>query len=330
MSFRAETHDRGGNKIYTLHDDATGASASILPSYGLNLFDLRLPSAGLVRPVLVAADDFAEKPSHPARSGTPILFPFPNRIRDGRFTFHGRQFQLPATNGPNAIHGFAMEASWDVIEHRAAALEAVLVGRYQISKHSPEKRPLWPTDAVLHVRFGLAGRRLSMSVTISNPTADDLPYGFGIHPYFRLPFWPGGDLAKTRVILPANKFWALKDFLPTGEIRPVDARLDFRAGQPKKGLKLDDVLTGLQFMEKRGTARLADLEKGAEFHLTFDDGFRELVVYTPADRQDVIAVEPYTQTTDAINLQSRGIDAGLRVLKHGQQDAFLITMETAG
>jgi aldose 1-epimerase len=330
VSFRAETHDRGGNKVYTLHDDATGASAAILPSYGFNLFDLRLPSAGLVRPVLVAVDDFAEKPSHPARSGTPILFPFPNRIRDGRFTFQGRQFQLPATNGPNAIHGFAMEATWDVIEHKAAADEAFLVGRYQISKHSPDKRPLWPTDAVLQIRFSLAGRRLSMSITISNPTADDLPYGFGIHPYFRLPFWPGGDLAKTRVILPASKFWVLKDFLPNGEIRPVDARLDFRAGQPLMGLKLDDVLTGLEFVEKRGTARLADLEKGAEFHLTFDDGFRELVVYTPSNRPDVIAVEPYTQTTDAINLQSRGLGAGLRVLAHGQQDNFLITMETVG
>jgi aldose 1-epimerase len=330
VSFRAETHDRGGNAIYTLHDDATGASASILPSYGFNLFDLRLPSAGLVRPVLVAADDFAEKPSHPARSGTPVLFPFPNRIRDGAFTFQGRQFHLPPTNGPNAIHGFAMEAAWDVIEHKATADEAVLVGRYQISKNSPDKSPLWPADAVLQIRFGLAGRRLAMNVAISNPAADDLPYGFGIHPYFRLPFWPGGNPAKTRVILPASKFWVLKDFLPTGELKPVDPRLDFRGGQPLHGLKLDDILTGLEFVAKGGTARLADLEKEAEFHLKFDSGFRELVVYTPSNRSDVIAVEPYTQTTDAINLQSRGVDAGLRVLKHGQQDAFLITMETLG
>ena len=223
-----------------------------------------------------------------------------------------------------------MEAAWDVIEHKVTADEAVLVGRYQISKNSPDKSPLWPADAVLQIRFGLAGRRLAMNVTISNPAADDLPYGFGIHPYFRLPFWPGGNPAKTRVILPASKFWVLKDFLPTGELKPVDPRLDFRGGQPLHGLKLDDILTGLEFVAKGGTARLADLEKEAEFHLKFDGGFRELVVYTPSNRSDVIAVEPYTQTTDAINLQSRGVDAGLRVLKHGQQDAFLITMETLG
>ena len=330
MSFRIDTQNRGGNTVYSLYDDATGSSAAILPSYGFNLFDLRLPLAGEVRRVLVAPADFAEHPSHPARSGTPILFPFPNRIRDARFTFQGRSFRLPATNGPNAIHGFAMSATWDVVEHRATSDQAFLVGRYQISKNSPEALPLWPADAVLQVRYSLAGRRLSMNVTISNPTADDLPYGFGIHPYFRLPFEPGGDPEKTRLILPASKYWPLKDFLPTGEIQPVNPRLDFRIGQPIKGLRLDDVLTGLEFPGERGVARLVDLDKKAEFRLTFDRGVRELVVFTPSNQPDVVAVEPYTQTTDAINLQPQGIDAGLRVLKHGENDTLQITMETQG
>jgi aldose 1-epimerase len=331
MSFRIETHDRGGNTVFSLHDDTTGSSASILPSYGFNLFDLRLPLGGEVRPVLVAAADFPDHPSHPARNGTPILFPFPNRIRDARFTFQGRSFQLPATNGTNAIHGFAMGAAWDVVEHKATSTEALLLGRYQISKHSPDARPMWPADAVLQVAYSLAGCRLSMRVMISNPSADDLPYGFGIHPYFHLPFAPGGDPEKTRLILPASKYWPLKDFLPTGEIEPVNRRLDFRAGQPIKGLKLDDVLTGLVFPgdpAERGVARLVDQDKKAEFHLTFDRGFRELVVFTPSNPPDVVAVEPYTQTTDAINLQPQGIDAGLRVLKHGESHRFQIDMET--
>jgi aldose 1-epimerase len=330
MSFRIETEVRGGGTVYGLHDDASGASAAILPSYGFNLFDLRLPLAGQIRAVLVSAADFADHPGHPAGNGTPILFPFPNRIRDGRFTFQGKNYQLPATNGPNAIHGFAMAAAWDVIEHQATASEAFLVGRYQLSKHSPKAGPLWPTDAVLQVRYSLAGRRLSMTVTVSNPTAVDLPYGFGIHPYFRLPFPPGGNLGRTQVILAASKYWVLKDFLPTGDVRPVDARLDFRQGLPIEGLKLDDVLTGLEYHERRGAARLVDQDKKGEFRLTFDDGIRELVVYTPPNKPDVLAVEPYTQTTDAINLHAKGVDAGLRILGHGRQDMLTIAMETIG
>jgi aldose 1-epimerase len=329
MSFRVESKTVGTQTVCSLHDDDAGASAHVLASYGFNLYDLRLPVAGQVRPVLVSAADFVEHPSHPGRNGTPILFPFPNRIRDGRFTFQGRDYQIPAGNGPNAIHGFAITSVWDIIELKATAQEAFVVGRYQISKQSPESVACWPTDAVLQVRYALAGRRLSMTVTVSNPTAHELPYGFGIHPYFRLPVPPGGDVARTQVILPASKYWVLKDFLPTGEVRGVDARLDFRTGQPRKGLKLDDVLTGLSFEGDRGIARLVDQDNKAEIRLEFDRAIRELVVYTPPDAADVLAVEPYTQTTDAINLQPRGVDAGLRVLQHGQQQTLEIAMMSA-
>ncbi len=330
MPFRVATQAHGQRTVYSLHDDGTGAMAAVLPSYGFNMFDLRLPVAGEVRSVLASAADFADNPGHPAGNGTPILFPFPNRIKDGRFAFQGRTYKLPATNGPNAIHGFAVAAAWDVVEHKATADSADIVGRYQISKQSPEAHNMWPADAVLQVRYSLSGRRLSMTVTVSNPTADDLPYGFGIHPYFRLPFPPGGDLARTQVVLAASRYWVLKEFLPTGEIKPVDARLDFRTGQAIKGLRLDDVLTGLEFHDRRGVARLVDLDKKGEFRLTFDDGIRELVVYTPPGKPDVLAVEPYTQTTDAINLQTQGIDAGLRILGHGHQETFTLTMETVG
>ena len=37
--------------------------------------------------------------------------------------------------------------------------------------------------------------------------------------------------------------------------------------------------------------------------------FRELVVFTPEHRQ-AFCLEPYTCTTDAVNLQSRGLDTG--------------------
>jgi len=205
-----------------------------------------------------------------------------------------------------------------VVEHRATTDEAFLIGRFQLSKQAPEVCDHWPADAVIQVRYGLSGRRLTMTTTISNPTAVDLPYGFGIHPYFRLPFAPGGDLGRTRIVIPASKTWTLKDFLPTGEIVPVDDRLDFRRGKPIEGLKLDDVLTDLEHDGAEGVCRLIDLEKGGE------------VVFPPPAKPDVIAIEPYTQTTDAINLQAKGFDAGLRVLGHGRSDVLTLSMQTRG
>jgi len=330
MAYRVETEDRGGRTVYTLRDTTSGASASVLPSYGFNLFDLRLPAAGEVRRIIVASDDFATNPTSPGRNGTPILFPFPNRIREGKYTFGGKAYEIPVGGKVHAIHGFAIAANWDVAAQGTTAEEAFLVGRYHLAMQSPEMRPFWPSDAILKVRYALSGRRLTLTVNVTNPTDQDLPYGFGIHPYFRLPS-ASKDTAKGKLILPASEYWPLEGSLPTGKREPVDVRLDFREGQPMAGLKLDDVLTGLAFERDRCTCRLVDEALGAEFRLGFDRHFRDLVVFTPPFGEGtLIAVEPYTQTTDAINLQARGVDAGLRVLGHGESETMGITMETVG
>jgi aldose 1-epimerase len=331
MRFRVSTETRDGGVVHRLHDDQSGASASVLPAFGFNLFDLQLPVGGKVRPVLASYPDWADNPRDFGRNGTPVLFPFPNRIALGRYRFGDRDFQLPAASGQHAIHGFAIRARWEVVEHRADENGAWILGRYQISRQSPDSLAFWPTDAVLQIRYHLAGQTLTLEATVSNPTAVDLPYGFGIHPYFRLPIDPAGDPHKTRITLPASQYWVLDGYIPTGERRDVDARLDFRNGQPNAGLKLDDVLTGIDPAAER-VCRLQDQNLGAnaEFRLGFDSHIRELVVFTPPNSPGVISIEPYTQTTDAINLAARGIDGGLRVLSHDQSETLVITMQTSG
>src|SRR4029077_10506391 len=103
MAHKINTESRGGRTVYTLVEDESGASASILPSYGFNLFDLRLPAAGAVRRVVEAAADFPENPVKPARNGIPVLFPYPNRIKQGTFTFGGKSYSLPINSGAHSI-----------------------------------------------------------------------------------------------------------------------------------------------------------------------------------------------------------------------------------
>lgn len=330
MRYRTSTGRLKGGLVHLLHDDETGARASVLPAFGFNLFDLRLPLAGEPRRVIVAEKGWEDAPRQAGRNGIPILFPFPNRIKDGAFAFGGKNYQLPINSKPHAIHGFAIQADWEVLAHEADDSGAFVTGRYQISRQSPDLRAHWPTDAVLEVRYTLTGRRLAMDIHVTNPTADPLPYGFGIHPYFQVPLEPGGDLEKTRITLPASETWALEDYVPTGERKPVGARLDFREGKPIAGLKLDDVLTGLSYEGDVGRCRLKDLALDAEVFLEFDRAFRELVVFNPPGSPDQISVEPYTQTTDAINLANRGIDGGLRILEHGRHDHLRLAIVSSG
>ena len=330
MSTRVDQADRNGRTIYTLVDEDSGASASITPSYGFNLFDLRLPAKGEVRRVIVATDDFAANPQKPARNGIPILFPFPGRVRDGRYSFEGKDYKLfIEPDKVHAIHGFAHNVAWDVVDSGATDQGAFLLGRFQISRNAPNRLDSWPTDAVLTVRYALAGRRLDMTVTVNNPTERDLPFGFGIHPYFRLPF-EAKNPARGRLVLPASEMWTLDASLPTGERVPVDPRVDFRGGVSTLGRNLDDALTGLTFDEGRCVCRLVDDDLQCETVLSFDHNFRDLIVFVPPHDDTLVAVEPYTQVPDAINLQARGVDAGLRVLKPSESTTMRISIETVG
>src|SRR5438552_3379996 len=75
----------------------------VCPSLGFNAY--RWQGGG--QELLYRSPQFFTE-NKPTRSGFPILFPFPNRIRDGRFTWEGKSYELP-TNDPaskNAIHGF--------------------------------------------------------------------------------------------------------------------------------------------------------------------------------------------------------------------------------
>src|SRR6266436_4622520 len=97
--------------IYTLAGH--GQYAEVWPAFGFNCFSCKIQGAdGLFD--LLYSDPTLFADGQPTRSGVPILFPFPNRIRDGRFTWAGHTYQLPL-NDPaqkNAIHGFACRVPW--------------------------------------------------------------------------------------------------------------------------------------------------------------------------------------------------------------------------
>src|SRR5947207_8059213 len=68
---------------------AAGAAAEWLPSLGCNCIRWQIGGRDLLyAPPL---DELAERPT---RGGVPILFPFPNRIRNGQFTWDGREYHL--------------------------------------------------------------------------------------------------------------------------------------------------------------------------------------------------------------------------------------------
>jgi aldose 1-epimerase len=300
--------------------DGHGGCLEVWPALGFNAYRWAVQAGGLKELLYADPDLFGTGKS--TRSGIPVLFPFPNRIRAGTFTWNDRTYQLPLTGdgGKSAIHGFACRSAWHVIDEGADANSAWLTGEFQLGRDAPAALPCWPADARLRSTHRLLDNRLRIEATVDSADAKPLPFGLGYHPYFALAAF-GGEQAI--VLATGQRFWELQDNLPTGVQRPVEGPRDLRAGVPMSGLTLDDVLTDLAAAPDdavSGVGLLGVIRNpagGAALRLYGSPDFRELVAFTPPHRQ-AICLEPYTCTTDAINLQQAGIDAGWKVLPPGQ------------
>lgn len=315
--------------IITIADPSTGAAARIAPGLGFNCFSFTVPNAtgpratapqatgphaGGALETLWAAENFTAGTERPSGSGIPLLFPFPGRIRGGKFTFQGRQWSLPGDDGRgNAIHGFVLNRPWRVAEKSASRV----VGVFQASEVDDEILRHWPADFRLSVSYEVRGTTLASEIVVENCGNGDLPCGFGTHPYFRVPL--GGPSADDCLVtVPAREYWPLEGLLPTGKRVAAGGAYDLAAGLMFAQTKFDDVFTGLSFAGGKCAASLADPGSGRRLIMTFDDSFRECVVYNPPHRQ-AICLEPYTCVPDAYALGEQGHETGLRVLRPGER-----------
>jgi aldose 1-epimerase len=296
----------------TLHDDQSGATAKILVNYGFNCYSFRPAPTGEPIEVLWAAPDFEEGQGKPSHSGIPILFPFAGRLRGSHLTYQGEAYPLGSDDGRgNAIHGFVLNRPWRIVEHAPHRL----VGEFQASRDEPGLLHRWPADFRLTVAYELSSGGLSCEIGVSHPGDGPLPFGLGLHPYFRLP-WVGEGADDYRLTVPAAEYWELTNMLPSGRRLPAVGARALTAGLRFANTHLDDVFTGLSYADGVCRALLSDANGGRTLEVAFDDSFRDCVVYNPPHRE-AICIEPYTCVPDAFALAERGIETGLRVLQPG-------------
>jgi aldose 1-epimerase len=308
--YSISSEERGGAEIYILRE-GENAYAEVAPSLGNNCFAF---SAGV--PVLepVAFEEFRQRPTS---YGIPILFPFPNRIRDGEFSFRGRKY---AVNPPR--HGFVRDKAWKVDATGASNEDGAWI-KSSIDAEDYYEQILgqFPFPFRLEVTYRLKESQLEMLTTARNTGNQDMPAGYGIHPYFRKP-----DSGTVQV--PAGKRWELADSLPTGNLLDVEGSYDLRRPSDLGSLSLDDIFTDVSAdPDGRSRCNLSDDQDGSKVVVEFDPKeFPDVVVYTPPAPRRAICIEPNTCPTDAFNLQERGVESNLLVIGPGQAVDFKVTI----
>lgn len=236
------------------------------------------------------------------------LMPWPNRIRDGRYTFDGREQQLPINEVERgtALHGLVRWVPWQLVEHTGDTVtQQVLV--------YPQQG--WDGTVRCTISHRVSERGLTVLIGCENVGDTAVPFGYAAHPYFTL----GQDSVDEIVIsAPASSYLEVDDRLLPVAVRPVDGLPeDLRTEAPLGTRNFDTAFTDLALDQEFQAWRIRLSRGDRETYLWGDSQHRWIQIYTGADRRDLgLAVEPMTCGPDAFNTEATS--TGLIVLQPGE------------
>ena len=266
------------------YEIAAAGSTAVVTESGAALRHLDRHGVDLV-------DGFADDAMSSGGRGQ-LLMPWPNRIRDGRYSFAGRDLQLGLTDPSrgNASHGLARWAAWTVEEHTATSVS--LVYRLMAQSGYP-----WTLD--LHVLYDLSADGLVVTQTATNLSREPAPYASGAHPYLAV----GDAIEGLELMLPARSRVLVDDRQLTIGSEPVSGAYDFTVQRRVGDAVLDDGFGDLVHADGRATVTLVDPGSDRGVALWVDEHHHWLQVFTPPSQgsRPGLAVEPMTAPADAFN-----------------------------
>ena len=240
-------------------------------------------------------DGFGPQEICPGSAGQ-VLAPWPNRIRDGEYTFAGerRQLSLSEPARHNAIHGLVNWQAWRCVAHTS---DSVTV-EYELPP-----QPGYPWPLLLRTRWSVGADGLEGSHEAVNIGAEPCPFGLATHPYLRLTGVPVDDLwlrvpARSRLLLDSR-------LLPIGAAKVAGGDHDFTALRRIGPAVLDTAFGDLEPDDDgRSTVTLSTVDGGALVEVWAESAFAWWQVYTgdtlPGKRRRrSVAIEPMTCPPDA-------------------------------
>ena len=191
------------------------------------------------------------------------MVPFAGRVRDGRFTFAGRDHRLPRTMPPHAIHGVGLDGPWEILDDRTLATE---LGAG------------WPFGGRAVQRFELEPDHLT--ITLELHAREPMPGAVGWHPWFRRRL----ESADARIVLEAGAMLR----------REPDGIAGRERIAPTAG-PWDDCFTDLRTppaIEWPGVLRL-EIDSTCQFWVVFDEEPQGICVEPQTEPPNELNHEPH-------------------------------------
>lgn len=208
--------------LYTLRNP-NGLVAQ-LTNYGAKIVSLYVPAADGSRRDVVLGFNTLEEWQTKETYFNAIIGRVANRIKDGRFTLEGKQYQLATNNGTNHLHGGNCgfnEHVWDVVGQTA----------YSISfhYHSKDGEESYPGNVDVFVTYRLT-RDNALEITYEGKTDKTTLLALTNHAYFNLSGEGTPSVNDHTLQVFADQYTPFDDTAcPVGEIHDVEGTpMDFR------------------------------------------------------------------------------------------------------
>ena len=273
---------------------------SIAPEYGSNLFRFRFGEHDLIYtdPELLTKREF---------TGTFVLWPFPNRVRDKRYTYQGQRYSLENVHRPGGyptlIHGLVFDRPWHYTQP-VIGPDAVSVTTYvDVNPDSPYYSA-YPFDSRLSLTYTLSGTELTDDLS---GTQSECSYATVWLCHASLLLYLCRQTRTYFSVFQHKRSWKqMMRCSRQGRIFDVNkvmyAMYDLREPVPVDFLKLDHVYTRLN----KPALSIVDYKTLAmQLHISATDDFTHVVIFTP-QQPPSFCIEYQTCSTDAINLHHQG------------------------
>jgi aldose 1-epimerase len=285
-----------------LHVYSNRMSCRIYPNLGGSLQELiidNLPVIDGIIPDEKGLEDYRNS------FKSSLLFPFPNRVKDGAFDFGEKSYQLEINDNTfnHAIHGLVHDQSFTLHQEAGNPEKARVDLRYR----AEGSHPGFPFAYELRLRYSFSNLgEVRLGFELINTGHQAFPFGLGWHPYFS-----SSNLSESWLSLEALDHFICPERMIPEEKEEAGLSPRFKIGD----LTFDD---GYSLVRPRCAFDTPDYRLALSFD-SEEESF--LQIYTPPHRKS-LAIEPMTCVTDAFN---NGI--GLQVLDPGERYHWEIEMK---
>jgi len=225
------------NPIVSLENLEKNISIKISPHHGSNLFSIKRNGVEYIN------TNF-ETLKNNGFTGNYVLFPFPNRVENKKYTFSGKDYKINIDRFgiKDLIHGFVFDKKWEFEEpiHNDNFISCKTF--FQFNQKNEEFK-FFPFEFAISLNYILTNNRIKIVYQIENLSSNVMPFGFGLHPFFKtIP-----DKESVFLSIPTTSVMETdENLIPTGRLlSTINTPQDISNNQSVANLSLDHVYTNI-------------------------------------------------------------------------------------